>query len=296
MTLPVFTIHTVNLRVAFIATKHPEITPPPYTAPVNPTHPFVEIPHTLFWGPGASMTTKTFFDGFTPAQQGHDSGIGIIHIGLPPGPLTPLAIATSFFKCVWAAGTVLSENKPTAGHLPPIINMLQCESPIPTPRGMVLLFKNTVFVGLTLMDLLVGLARVAIAIVIALIFNKLGDENSGGRLAQLWQRVGAKGEVFGQSGFWSVLGNKLLGNALEDLAKTPLTIAMEQKVTLPYQIAELDLSNGQFKVFYWNVGGQHYHVSNYSVSGQLTSLQVPGEAAQSSPLQQATRGIPIVGE
>jgi hypothetical protein len=92
-----------------------------------------------------------------------------------------------------------------------------------------------------------------------------------------------------------------MANAAEDIAKIPLGIIMEGKIALPYQIAELDLSNGQFKVFYWNVGGENWNVENYSVNGQLTSLQTDqGEDAQASaqpaesPAQQATEGIQIL--
>ncbi len=296
MTVPTFAIHTINLRLAFLYSTHPEIVPPPYTAPVIPTHPFVEVPHILFWGPGAGMTSpKVLFDGFTPAQQGHDSGIGIIHVGVPPGPLSVVATATSFFKCVFGAGTVLAEGKPTAGHFPPLINMLQCFAPVPLPIGGVLLFKNTVFVGLTWMDILMGIVRIAIAIVIALVFNKLG--NSTGRMGQAWERVGNLGNRLGASGFWNVLGNNILSNFCEDVAKIPLGIVMEGKVQLPFQIAELDLTNGQFKVFYWNVGGEHYHVSNYSVSGGLRAAQDQVTAPPGgSPMEQATQGVPTLGE
>lgn len=295
MTVPTFAIHTINLRLSFLYALHPEIVPPPYTAPPNPTHPFAEVPHTLFWGPGASMTTKTYFDGFTPAQQGHDCGIGIIHVGIPPGPLTPVAIATSFCKCVFGAGTVLSENKPTAGHLPPLINMLQCYAPVPLPIGAVLLFKNTVFVGLTWVDILMGVVRIATAIVIALVFRKLG--NSTGRMGKAWQAVGKFGERLGASGFWNAFGNAMLNNACEDLVKIPLGIIMEGKAQLPFQIAEFDLTNGQFKIFYWNVGGERYSVGNYSVQGRLSSAQQSYTPVDgSTPMDQATQGVPTLGE
>lgn len=293
--IPTFANHTVNVRLSFIYAQHPEITPPPYVPPVIvPTHPFVEVPHTNFWGPGAGIASasKVLTDGFTPAQLGHDCGIGIIHIGVPPGPLTPVAIATSFCKVVFAAGSVQSDGKPTAGHLPPLINMLQCFAPVPLPIGMLLLVPNTVFVGLSWIDILMGAVRIVIAIVIALIFRRLG--NSNGRLGQLWQSVGKLGERFGGASFLGCMGNNLLAGAAEDIAKIPLNIILEGKISLPFQIAEVDLSNGQFKVFYWNVGGENYRVNNYSVNGLLTSGQTPSTGGD-SPSQQATSDVPTLG-
>jgi hypothetical protein len=276
MTLPTFATHTINVRLAFIASYHPEIVPPPYTAPVIPTHPFVEIPHINFWGPGASMATpKTLFDNFTPAQMGHDSGIGILHAGIPPGPLTPVAIATSFCKHVFGVGAVMTEGKPTSGHLPPIINLLQCQAPVPLPIGGLLVIPNTVLVGMSFMDVLMGFIRVAITMAIAFVFHRLGSGN--GRLSQAWQRVGKLGERFGGSGFGAALGNALLSTTAEDVAKIPLGIVMEGKIALPFQIAELDLTNGQFKVFYWNVGGENWKVDNYSVNGLIQSGHTPAD-------------------
>lgn len=291
--IPTFATHTVNVRLAFISTTHPDITPPPYTAPPNPTHPFVEIPHTNMWGPGASMAVKTLTDGFTPAQLGHDSGIGILHSGLPPGPLTPVAIATSFCKHTFGAGTVLTENKPTSGHLPPVIPLLQCQTPVPLPIGGLLVVPNTVFVGMSFADILAGFVRIAITMALAFVFSRLGS--GSGRLSQGWQKVGELGSRFGGSSFMAAMGNALLANAAEDVAKIPLGIVMEGKVALPYQIAELDLTNGQFKVFYWNVGGENWKVENYSVNGQIQSAHT-ADAASESPAQQATEGIPTVNE
>lgn len=293
--IPTFANHTVNVRLSFIYSQHPEITPPPYVPPIPvPTHPFAEIPHINFWGPGASMASpnKVLTDGFTPAQLGHDCGIGIIHIGVPPGPLTPVAIAASFCKVVFAAGTVQSDGKPTAGHLPPLINMLQCFAPVPLPIGALLLIPNTVFVGMSWLDILMGVIRIAIAIVIALIFRRLG--NSNGRLGQAWQRIGALGNRFGMASYFGAMGNALLSGAAEDIAKIPLGIVMEGKIALPFQIAELDLTNGQFKIFYWNVGGENWRVNNYSVGGMLRAGQEPRPSG-TSPAQQATADIPTLG-
>jgi len=295
MGVPTFAFHTVNVRLALLYATHLDI-PPPYTAPPAPL-PFVEVPHICFWGPGSSMpaATKVLTDGFTPAQLGHDSGIGIIHVDIPPGPLCPVAIATSMCKVVFAAGTVLSDNKPTAGHFPPLINLLQCFVPVPLPIGGYLLIMNTVFVGLSLMDILMGLLRIAIAIVLALIFNKLGSSN--GRLGQAWQRVGQAGQRFGTGTFGAAFGNTLLGGAFEDLAKgLVLSPIMEGKIALPFNILELDLSNGQVRSFYWNVGGSHWSTPNRSVGGLMESAQTPSSAsAGSSPAQQATSGVPTLG-
>lgn len=292
--MPTFAHHTVNVRLMFLASKHAEITPPPYTAPPNPTHPFMEIPHTNMWGPGASMAKKTMTDRFFPAQLGHDSGIGIPHAGLPVGPLTPVAIAASFCKSTFGAGTVLTEKKPTAGHLPPVIPLLQCDAPLPLPVGGLLLVPNTVFVGMSFLDVLMGFVRIAIAMAVAYIFNKLGGGN--GKLAKKWQKVGEIGPRFGGSKYAAVMGNQLLSNAAQDIAKTPLNIAMQGKVALPYQIAELDLTNGQFKVFYWNVGGENWEVDNYSVNGMIQSAHTEEAAAAESPAQQATEGVPTLNE
>jgi hypothetical protein len=294
--IPTIANHTVNVRLSFLFAQHPEIVPPPYVAPLIPTHPFVEIPHINFWGPGASMTTpKLLTDGFTPAQLGHDCGIGIIHVGIPPGPISPVNTAASFCKVVFAAGTVQSQGKPTAGHLPPLINMLQCFAPVPLPIGMLLLIPNTVIVGMTFLDILMGAIRIAIAIVIALIFRRLG--NSNGRLGNAWQSIGRFGERFNAAGFFGAMGNGLLAGAAEDIAKIPLGIVMEGKIALPYQIAEFDLTNGQAKIFYWNVGGENWQpVQNYSVGGLLTSAQTPSTTPSSaSPAQQATSGVPTLG-
>lgn len=296
MSIPTFAIHTVNVRLAFLYATHLDI-PPPYTAPPVPL-PFVEVPHILFWGPGAAVTSpKVLTDNFTPAQIGHDSGIGIIHVDIPVGPLCPVAIATSSCKVVFAAGTVLSEGKPTAGHFPPLINLLQCFVPVPLPIGGYLLVMNTVFVGMTALDILMGVVRIAIAIVIALIFNKLGSSNSS--LGQAWQWVGKLGQQFGGGTFAGAMGNALLGTAAEDLAKgLILSPIMEGKITLPYQIGELDLTTGQVKVFYWNVGGPNWApVQNYSVGGLVDSAQQPSAAPSGpSPAQQATSGVPVLGE
>ncbi len=295
MSMPTFAIHTVNVRLAFLYATHQDI-PPPYTAPPAPL-PFVEVPHTCFWGPGQAMPApnKVLTDNFTPAQVGHDSGIGVIHVDIPVGPLCPVAIATSMCKVVFAAGTVLSDNKPTAGHFPPIIPLLQCFFPVPLPIAGYLLVMNTVFVGMNFMDILMGLLRIAVAIALAAIFNKLG--NSSSRLGQAWQAVGEFGERFGAS-WGGALGNALLGNLAEDMVKgLVLSPLMEGKIALPFQIGELDLTTGQAKFFYGNVGGTHWEpMQNYSVGGLMESAQTPSTSSgTTSPAQQATRGIPTLG-
>lgn len=290
--MPTFAHHTVNVRLMFIASKHEDITPPPYTAPPNPTHPFVEIPHTNLWGTGQSMAKKTMTDGFFPAQLGHDSGIGILHAGVPPGPLTPVAIASSFCKSTFGAGTVLTEKKPTAGHLPPVVPLLQCDAPVPLPVGGLLLVPNTVFVGMSFMDMIMGIARVALSMALAYVFNKLGDGN--GKLAKKWQSVGKLGNRFNGSTFLGAMGNKLLSGAVQDVVKTPLTVVLEGKVSLPHQIAELDLTNGQVKLFTYEVRGESWNVDNYSVNGLIDSAHT--EDIPESPAEQATEGVPTINE
>lgn len=296
MTMPTFAFHTVNIRLSFLYASHLDI-PPPYTAPAVPT-PFVEVPHTCFWGPGAGMAKpdKVLTDGFTPAQIGHDSGIGVIHVDIPVGPLCPVAIATSSCKAVFAAGTVLSDGKPTAGHFPPLINLLQCTLPVPMPIGGYMLVMNTVFVGMTALDILLGFIRVAIAIAVTLAFKWLGDYT--GKLGKVWSWVGKLGERFGTGTWAAAMGNELGKTLTEDLAKgLVLGPIMEGKIALPYNIAELDLSTGQIKVFYRDTGQPLWSPGqNYSVGGGLGALQTSSlNTPDSSPALQATRGIPVLG-
>lgn len=296
MTMPTFAIHQVNPRLAFLYDQHMEISPPPYSALPSP-HPNIEVPHTLFWGPGADFAKKIQTNGFAPARLGHDSGIGIIQIATPYGPLSVVNTASSMCKVIFGAGTVQFEKKPAAGHFPPLVNLMQCAMPpCPLPVGGLLLCMNTVFVGMTWRDLVMGVVRWAIAVALARAFKWLGTNNGSHWAQRAWQFFPGKLAPGRFSTFAQAAVINLGATAVGDIQKIPVTLAQEGKIALPYQIAQLDLTSGKAKVFYWEVGEvRRANVMEVSGNSLIESAHTPSpETSGGSPAAQATEGVAVL--
>ena len=149
-----------------------DLQPVPPVPPVPPPgiYPCIEIPVMMMWPPGYALQqnklTTTVLHKFMPiALDGHDCGYMIVHVTIPPNNLLlPMHIMFSSRKFVFSASTVKANGTPVACTLP-FFPMLCCAQPVTLPNGTALLnVLNTAAVGMTFMDLIMGLISAAATI------------------------------------------------------------------------------------------------------------------------------------
>ncbi len=158
---------------------HLHVPMPPGVAPPVPL-PHVEIPTPMQYPPGKwahAFTKSVFHKGTTLALDGHDCGVGILHVSVPPLPanlLLALIIPFSSRKMNFSASTVLMDGSATgvSDHLGVPTPMSACAEPISLPVVFPITNSlNTVNVGATVGDLLAGWAGIAVSAVFDSIFE-----------------------------------------------------------------------------------------------------------------------------
>jgi hypothetical protein len=158
--------------IPLVMTFH-DLIPVPPVPPVPPPgiYPCIEIPVLMMWPPGYGLQqnklTTTVLHKFMPlALDGHDCGYMIPHITIPANnALLPMHIMFSSRKFVFSASTVKANGTPV-GCTWPLMPMMCCAQPVTLPSGTALLnCLNTVYVGVTWMDVLMGVVSIVITIV-----------------------------------------------------------------------------------------------------------------------------------
>jgi len=162
-------------------------TPPtnPYVAPVP--MPSIEIPALQLWTAGFACGTekwtnggkKVLHKGLFIMLDGHNTGMLIPDLTVPPAPNMqyPLMWPFSARKVMFSASTVKMGGTAVACSqwigLPPIPQMT-CGDPISAPVDFSMItVTNTVSVGMTLGDLLIGVAACVISMAIDYILSKV---------------------------------------------------------------------------------------------------------------------------
>lgn len=158
--------------IPLVMTFH-DLIPVPPVPPVPPPgiYPCIEIPVMMMWPPGYALQqnklTTTVLHKFMPlALDSHDCGYMIPHITIPANnALLPMHIMFSSRKFVFSASTVKANGTPV-GCTWPLMPMLCCAQPVTLPSGTALLnCLNTVYVGVTWMDVLMGVVSIAVTMI-----------------------------------------------------------------------------------------------------------------------------------
>ncbi len=115
----------------------------------------------------AKLAPRVLVESSCAVQQGHDCGLGIPHVPIPPLPPNPMlvkTIAASSCKAMFGSARVLVQGRPVAAYSPVIANLLACADPMSLAVGEVptALLGRTVRVGLTPGDLARGQSDVKI--------------------------------------------------------------------------------------------------------------------------------------
>lgn len=170
---------------------HKLVPPPP--APPIPTTMAIEMPATFMWTLGFLMNQNKFSNGSKPvthkgvwiALDGHDCGMAIPDITIPPAPNLnyPMCWPFSSRKPTFSASTVKINGTAVACAqwigLPPL-PMMSCGDPIGAPVcWSALTVTNTVSVGMSMADLAAGLINAAASMITDYIASKLPIENTG---------------------------------------------------------------------------------------------------------------------
>lgn len=142
----------------------------------TPAFPHVEPALPIFWPPGYALgknqlTKSVLHRGFWIAQQGHDLGVAIPHISIPPdNTLTPVLLLTSKRKAMFSAGEVKADKKAIAcctmfdlAMVP--TPMIYCSTPsLPvTGTGSATVLSDLI-VGMHVVDLVAGWLETAISV------------------------------------------------------------------------------------------------------------------------------------
>lgn len=186
----------VNVNVivdfSFGFLMHGVLLPPPVVPPAVPTF-SVEMIATFMWTLGFAMNQNKFTNGAKPvthkgmwiALDGHDCGMMIPDITVPPAPNIwyPMMWPFSSRKPIMAASTVKMNGTAVACAqwigLPPI-PMMSCGEPVSVPVcWSAISITNTVQVGMTFTDMLIGLITTVASVVTDLIFSKLPGNTFG---------------------------------------------------------------------------------------------------------------------
>jgi len=191
---------------SFGVLTHNVLSPPQIPAPVPMMS--IEMFARQMWPPGYVMnqnklTKKVLHKGRPIVQAGHDCGMMIPDI-------TPLMPANAYYAIMWpfssrkitfAASTVKMDKQPTGCAVFPIIPMMTCGDPISAPAASVspIQLLNNVRVGMTRGDRLMGLANIAISVVIDFVIE-YGFAKKGKKY------VSKKGTKWTKEGFSEFMG------------------------------------------------------------------------------------------
>lgn len=190
-------LNDLNLSIVVLMAPHnffpvppvPPVPPPMLGVPYNPfASGAIEFPLVMLHLPGNALGKNKYSTTVTHKnlgiiQAGHDLGPLIGHVHVVPGFNNILSIVQMLFssrKVMFSASTVKVQGQPAAlaGLIGwPPTPMMICSDPMGLPIGEVpTRWLNTVEVGVTLADFLLGLAAVAASMIVDWIFKaKLGD-------------------------------------------------------------------------------------------------------------------------
>lgn len=194
--------------------SHNMLAPPAIPAPVPTVS--VEMIATMMWTLGFLANQNKFSNGAKPVTHrgmwivldGHDCGMMIPDLTIPPAPniAYPLFWPFSSRKPTFAASTVKMNGTAVACAqtfgLPPL-PMMTCGDPVAAPTSLTMInVTNCVQVGITWIDILVGVITIVASMVTDYIFSKIPFSKAfGGRgLSVLMENL-----------FGTILGNALKG-------------------------------------------------------------------------------------
>ncbi|MFK7994436.1 MAG: hypothetical protein AB8B87_09890 [Granulosicoccus sp.] len=164
----------------------------PVPAPSTPTFAF-EMIATQMWTAGYFLGKNKFTDTvkhrkFPICQGDHDIGILIPDVTIPFVNFYYLIMwPFSSRKMAFSTSTVKFDGKPVGcSQIAPIpLPMMTCGDPFTLPTAFPIInWLNELKVGMTLKDLLLGIAQIAVSIAIDAIFNKLGKPKGGADAAK----------------------------------------------------------------------------------------------------------------
>ncbi len=159
---------------------HDQWVPPPI--PLKAVPGLFEGPAFMGWHPGRPLThkvgRKTKFDGNNAIQQGHDAGYLIPHIALPPNVMMGINMLVSKHKVMFPVTRVLIEGKPMGTYFLVLLFGLICSNPVSLPTGLLIPLHCTVRSELSLTDIILGFAFIAVDIIVDAIWSLIvkGDK------------------------------------------------------------------------------------------------------------------------
>lgn len=160
-----------------VGSLHDQFLPPVPPAPLLKCMPgIIEGPAFMGWPVGFFVHKKAstvLVDGNPGVQQGHDVGPMILHVAAPMNVLCAVHMLFSKHKVMIPVSSVQMEGKPVGTYFCALFLGLNCASPFPLPAGILVRTKNTVVTNASLMDMLKGVAYIAIDIAVDLLWNML---------------------------------------------------------------------------------------------------------------------------
>jgi len=153
---------------------------PPVPAKAIPG--LIEGPAFMGWAPGIYTThnvgRKTKFDGNNAVQQGHDCGYLIPHFAIPMNVMVAINMLVSKHKVMFPVTKVLIEGKPLGTYFPLVFLGLVCSNPVSLPTGALIMIQGTVISNMTLLDIILGFAFIAVDIIIDAVWSLIvkGDK------------------------------------------------------------------------------------------------------------------------
>jgi hypothetical protein len=195
--------------IPIVMTFHDVVLPPP--APPIPSALCVEPPVMMMWPPGFALfqnkfTTTVLHKAMPIALDGHNCGYMLPHVSIPiVNILTPIQIAFSSRKMAFSAAKVKANGTPIATTAPLLLPMMCCAQPITLPNGAAPTnCLNTVRVGVTLADAIVGWFSIIATMAIDRYFYKpatldakriLDDLKGKSLLGDKWKKAAWKAAV-----------------------------------------------------------------------------------------------------
>lgn len=207
--------------------------PDPTVKPYIPYLTLSILSGNMVYGPKYTNKTFALSTGIRIMQQGTDCGYGAVpHIGYPINPLWPLMLIFCKSKSNFASATVKMENKPVATAIPYTFGINVNCGTLSTPTGVVIC-PTTVFAGLSLEDMLIGILTYLQDLVVDLLFKKIFGSTQASNFLASRILGGVWGTVIGKllpEG--AQISHELIKKAMEKIAKKIVTEGAK-KVPVP---------------------------------------------------------------
>jgi hypothetical protein len=172
--------------------------PPPPAPPVKvPAVPSIEMIATQMWTMGFlcgqnKLTTTVLHYGLPLVQEGHDQGMLIPDVTIPPVNLWYAVMWPFSSRKIMFFSSIVQYDKKGAGCAAICIPfpMMTCGEPISAPTAFPITnLLNTVIVSLSPGDILMGIGRIAFSMALDFVFNKLSQPSPPGT-GSAWSQVG----------------------------------------------------------------------------------------------------------